>query len=121
MLIDWFTVVAQIVNFVVLVVLLKHFLYDRIIGAMARREETIRARREAAENEKEEAQQEADAYRKKKEEIEEKRNEMHSQAKQAAEEELGASLSLADDLVITEENNPFRTVAVLAENINPLL
>jgi F-type H+-transporting ATPase subunit b len=37
-LIDWFTVVAQIVNFLILVALLKHFLYDRIIRAMDKRE-----------------------------------------------------------------------------------
>ena len=31
MLIDWFTVIAQILNFLVLVVLLKHFLYGPIL------------------------------------------------------------------------------------------
>ncbi len=36
-------------------------------------------------------------------------------------EELGVSVSLADDLVISEHDNPFRTVATLAENIGKLL
>jgi F-type H+-transporting ATPase subunit b len=43
-LIDWFTVVAQIVNFVVLVALLKHFLFGRIVRAIDDREKGIAAR-----------------------------------------------------------------------------
>ncbi|WP_299872897.1 hypothetical protein [uncultured Cocleimonas sp.] len=39
--IDWLTVSAQIVNFLVLVWLLKHFLYKPIIDAMDRREKSI--------------------------------------------------------------------------------
>jgi len=41
MLIDWFTVGAQIVNFVVLVWFLKRFLYRPILSALAKREQTI--------------------------------------------------------------------------------
>lgn len=37
MLIDWFTVVAQLINFVILLVALKYFLFDRIVEAMERR------------------------------------------------------------------------------------
>ncbi len=37
MLIDWFTIIAQIINFLVLVALLKYFLYGRILQAMDRR------------------------------------------------------------------------------------
>ena len=44
MLIDWFTVCAQIVNFLVLVALLKHFLYGPILRAMDAREQTIAGR-----------------------------------------------------------------------------
>ena len=87
MLIDWFTVTAQIVNFIVLIVLLKYFLYDRIIKAMDRREETIRSRLEEAESKKEEAEQEADSYRRKNEEIDRNRSEMLTQAKDEAEKE----------------------------------
>jgi F-type H+-transporting ATPase subunit b len=42
-LIDWFTVGAQVVNFLVLVALLKRFLYGPIIRNMDRREERIAA------------------------------------------------------------------------------
>ena len=42
MLIDWFTVVAQAANFLVLVWLLKRFLYKPILGAMDARENESR-------------------------------------------------------------------------------
>ena len=43
MLIDWFTVGAQIINFLILVLLLKKFLYGPIIQVMAAREGKIQA------------------------------------------------------------------------------
>ena len=58
MLIDWFTVLAQIINFLVLVYLLKRFLYGRIIRAMDERERKIALRLEEAQGRKEEAEQE---------------------------------------------------------------
>ena len=39
--IDWVTVVAQMINFLVLVYLLKRFLYGPIVKAMERREHAI--------------------------------------------------------------------------------
>jgi F-type H+-transporting ATPase subunit b len=42
--IDWFTVFAQIVNFIILIFLLKRFLYGPIIAAIDKREENISAR-----------------------------------------------------------------------------
>ncbi len=41
MLIDWFTVSAQFINFIVLVLLMKRFLYRPILEAMAARERQI--------------------------------------------------------------------------------
>ena len=58
MLIDWFTVIAQIVNFLVLVYLLKRFLYKPIIKAMDGREQRIAGRLEEADKREEEARQE---------------------------------------------------------------
>jgi len=43
MLIDWFTVGAQIVNFLILVWLLQHFLYKPILNAIDAREKRIAA------------------------------------------------------------------------------
>jgi len=51
--IDWLTVIAQIINFLILVWLLKRFLYKPVIAAMTEREAQISARlQEAAERER---------------------------------------------------------------------
>jgi F-type H+-transporting ATPase subunit b len=84
-LIDWFTVAAQILNFLILVALLKRFLYDRIIRAMDEREEKVRSRLEEAEKKEKEREEEAEKYRQKNREIEEKRKEMLDKAKEEAE------------------------------------
>ncbi len=86
MLINWFTVGAQIVNFLILVVLLKIFLYDRIISAMDSREENIRSRLEEAEKQKSEADSRLREYQEKKEQLEQERKETLSRAKTEAEE-----------------------------------
>ncbi len=43
MLIDWFTVVAQAINFLILVWLLQRFLFKPILGAIDEREKGIAA------------------------------------------------------------------------------
>ena len=54
MLFDWFTILAQIVNFLVLVALMKRFLYGPLIAAIDAREKSIAARiAEAARKEQE--------------------------------------------------------------------
>ena len=86
MLIDWFTIVAQIVNFIILVLLLRRFLYGPIIRAMEEREARIRSRLEEAKQKEQEAEGEARAWRQKNQELEELREEMLRQAGQEAEE-----------------------------------
>jgi len=58
MLIDWFTVGAQIVNFLILVWLLKHFLYKPILDAIDAREKRIAAELADADKKKAEAEKE---------------------------------------------------------------
>jgi F-type H+-transporting ATPase subunit b len=58
MLIDWFTVGAQIVNFLILVWLLQHFLYKPILDAIDAREKRIAAELADADTKKAEAQKE---------------------------------------------------------------
>ena len=62
--IDYFTIFAQIINFLVLVLLLRHFLYGRIIKAIDEREKRIKSQLQEAEKKKREAEDEADSYRK---------------------------------------------------------
>lgn len=69
MLIDWFTVGAQVINFLVLVVVLKLVLFDRVVAAMDRREAAIAERINEAEAREVEARTEADRYRAQQEEL----------------------------------------------------
>jgi F-type H+-transporting ATPase subunit b len=55
--VDLFTFIAQIVNFIILVILLYYFLFKKIIRAIDQREETMRKEFEEAKNKREEAEQ----------------------------------------------------------------
>ena len=83
--IDWITVAAQIVNFLVLVWLLHRFLYQPIVRAMNDRENRIASRlREAAER-KVEAEREADQYRSQREALEKEKQQLLAHAGEEAE------------------------------------
>lgn len=84
MLIEWFTVAAQVVNFLVLVVLLKWLLYDRIVRAMDQRHERINDELAEADRRKEEAGEEAESYRRLKEELDGRRQALLDQARDDA-------------------------------------
>lgn len=73
MLINWFTVIAQIVNFLVLVYLLKRFLYKPIIRAMDEREKRIAGRLAEAEKRENEARQEQERHQAMNQELESRR------------------------------------------------
>lgn len=84
MLIDWFTVGAQIVNFLVLMALLKIFLYDRVIQAMDAREQKITERIEDAERQRREAHEKREAVDAEKRSLEQERRELIDQAREDA-------------------------------------
>lgn len=79
--IDWFTVLAQVINFLVLVALLKRFLYVPIITAMDQREAKITSRLEEAAEKSRNAEHQAGAYQQKLRELAEQREGMLSQAR----------------------------------------
>lgn len=87
MLIDWFTVVAQIINFLILVFLLWWFLYKPITKTMQERQRKIMHRWEEAQVKQEEAAQEAELYRQQQQELNAQRDTFINAAKIAAEEE----------------------------------
>lgn len=62
MLIDWFTVIAQIINFLVLLLLLRRFLYKPILNAMEERERKVAERLESAHQERVRAEEERARY-----------------------------------------------------------
>ncbi len=89
MLIDWFTVGAQALNFVVLVWLMKRFLYRPVLAAIDAREQRIAAALADADRKEVLAGQERDTYAAKVEEIDRSREKLLEQAKTAAEKERG--------------------------------
>lgn len=86
MLIDWFTVVAQVINFLILMGLLKYFLYNRILGAMDEREQHLASLRLQAETKELEATGEAESHRQAIQKLEEERNQILTLARQAADQ-----------------------------------
>lgn len=82
---NWLTVAAQIVNFLILVWLLKKLLYDRIIKAMDAREAKIASRLTDAAEQKKQAEAEAESLRHKQAELDASREELLAKAKADAE------------------------------------
>jgi F-type H+-transporting ATPase subunit b len=76
MLIDWFTVGAQAVNFLILVWLLKHFLYKPILHAIDEREKKIAAELADASSKKIEAKKEQAEFQHKNDEFDKQRDEL---------------------------------------------
>jgi F-type H+-transporting ATPase subunit b len=80
MLIDWFTVGAQALNFLILVWLLKRFLYKPILNAVDEREKRIAAELADADEKRAEAQKERDEFQHKNEEFDQQRAALLSKA-----------------------------------------
>ncbi len=80
MLIDWFTVGAQALNFLILVWLLKRFLYKPILDAIDAREKRVAAELADADAKKAEAKKERDEFRHKNEDLERQRSALLSKA-----------------------------------------
>ncbi len=87
MLIDWFTVSAQVVNFLILVWLLKRFLYKPILHAIDAREKRIAAELADADAKMSEAQQERDEFQHKNEAFDQQRSALLNQATDEAKTE----------------------------------
>jgi F-type H+-transporting ATPase subunit b len=102
MLIDWFTVLAQAVNFMILVWLLKRFLYKPVLAAIDAREIKIAAALKDAATKRAEAEAERDGFQSKSTAMEAQRTQMLRKATDEANAErqrlLAASRSDADAL-----------------------
>jgi F-type H+-transporting ATPase subunit b len=95
MLIDWFTVAAQVINFLILVWLLKRFLYQPILDAIDAREKRIAAELADADGKKAEAEKERDEFQRKNEVFEQQRTALISQATNEAKAERQSLLDEA--------------------------
>ena len=85
--IDWFTVIAQVINFLVLVWLLKRFLYKPILHAIDEWEKGIATQLAQAEAKKAEAQQERNDFQHKNEAFDKERAAILSKATNEAQAE----------------------------------
>jgi len=80
MLIDWFTVIAQAVNFLILVWLMKRFLYQPILKALDAREQRIATELADADTKKAEALAEREEFKRKNDEFDSQRSGLLSKA-----------------------------------------
>lgn len=87
MLIDWFTVGAQALNFLILVWLLKRFLYKPVLDAIDAREKRIATELADADAKKAEAQMERDEFQHKNQEFDQQRAQLLSKATDEAKAE----------------------------------
>jgi F-type H+-transporting ATPase subunit b len=86
-LIDWFTVGAQAFNFILLVWLMKRFLYKPILDAIEEREKRIAEELARADSKMAEAQKEQDEFKKKNEDLDGQRSALLVQATEEAKKE----------------------------------
>jgi F-type H+-transporting ATPase subunit b len=124
MLIDWFTVAAQAVNFVVLVWLLRHFLYKPILGAIDAREHKIATTLAAAVARQTEAQRSGDEMTGKLKAFDDERAANLAQAKLEVQQErehlLDAARREAADLVAKQRATLRTDAASLVDQMGRL-
>ena len=114
MLIDWFTVGAQALNFVILVWLLQHFLYHPILRAIDAREKGIAAKLADAVAKEAAAQRERDDFQHKNEDFDRQRAALLAKATDEAKAEGQRLLDAAHhaaDTVATQREQKLKTDA----------
>lgn len=79
--IDWFTFVAQVVNFLILIALLQRFLYKPVIKAMDEREQKVASELEEARRKKVEAEQKEQELDKKHKDFESEKGKLMAEAR----------------------------------------
>src|SRR5271170_3890290 len=121
MLIDWFTVGAQALNFIILVWLLKRFLYKPILNAVDAREKRIAAELADADAKKAEAQKERDDYRHKNEEFDQQRAALLSKATDEAKAERQRLLDDARKAADALSAKRQETLQSDAQNLNQFI
>lgn len=108
MVVDWFTVGAQALNFLILMGLLKHFLYRPILDAIDSREKRIADQIADAKHQKDEAHKEKEAFGQKNAAFDADRAALLEKATAAAKAEgqrLIAAAHVAADAIATKRRN----------------
>ena len=121
MLIDWFTVGAQALNFLILVWLMKRFLYQPILNAIDTREQRIASELNDADKKKAEAQQERDEFQHKNEVFDQQRTTLFNQATDEAKAERQRLLDEARKAIDALSAKRMETLRNDAHNLNQTL
>jgi F-type H+-transporting ATPase subunit b len=123
-LIDWFTVGAQLLNFIILVWLLKRFLYKPILNAIDAREKRIATELADAERKKSEAQKERNEFQDQNKKFGEERDALMAKAllevKVERERLLADARRLADELLRKQRTMLRDDAAALADQLRQL-
>ncbi len=121
MLIDWFTVGAQALNFLVLVWLLKRFLYKPILNAIDAREKLIAGKLADADAKEAEAKQQREAFQRKNDAFDKQRAALMTKATDEADAE--GRKRLADSTRAADATSARRREALLsdAHSLNQVL
>ena len=93
--INWFTVIAQIINFFVLVWLLRRFLYKPVLKAIDERENKIASQLKDAQAKEAEAKKEQDEFMKKNEKFDQQKKKLMDKAVAETNEEREKLLEAA--------------------------
>jgi F-type H+-transporting ATPase subunit b len=121
MLIDWFTVGAQALNFLILVWLMKRFLYKPILHAIDAREKRIAGELADADAKKAEAQKERDEFQRKNEEFDQQRAALLTKATDEAKAERQRLLDEARKAADALSAKRQETLRSEAQNLNQAL
>ncbi|MBF0100423.1 MAG: F0F1 ATP synthase subunit delta [Desulfobacterales bacterium] len=121
MLIDWFTIGAQTLNFLILVWLMKHFLYKPILHAIDEREKRISAELADADAKKAEAQKERDTFQLKNEEFDKQRTALLRKATDEAQAERHRLLEEARKAADTLSSKRQETLRNEIQNLHQIV
>ena len=121
MLIDWFTVAAQLLNFLILVWLMKRFLYKPVLKAIDAREQRISRELADAAQKQAEAGKERDAFHQRNEDFDQQRAALLDKATSEVASErqrlLDAAHAAADALLVGREQKLREEAATFSRSI----
>jgi F-type H+-transporting ATPase subunit b len=127
MLIDWFTVIAQIANFLILIWLMKRYLYHPILTAIDAREKRIAAQLSDAEIKAKDAAKERDLFQQKNQILDQDRDKLIKAARdtagaerqkllEAARQDADAIRAKRNDALLNESKTLEHELATMIQN-----
>ncbi len=102
--IDWFTTLAQIINFLILIWLLKKMLYQPVLNTIQQRDQAVADRLQQAEQTMQEAEQLKNEYQKQLDTLHQRQSSILQQTQQQAGEEKAEQLKrLAEEMDLKKQ------------------